>query len=146
MRAIIKSLETLIESARKLDLKIGLENRYYYREIPSLDDFELIFDHFSSESALGYWHDLGHAQVSENLGLAKHMDYLTNFGDRLCGIHLHDVINGIDHQAPGVGNLDFDIIKPYLNDNIIKVIEVHHQTTALEIVEGISFLKAKKVF
>ncbi|MCP4649889.1 MAG: sugar phosphate isomerase/epimerase [PVC group bacterium] len=141
-KAIIHSLETLLIEADKIDIDLCLENRYYYREIPSLEEFDRIFDHFSNHKHLFYWHDVGHAQVADNLGLASHAEFLKRYGDKMYGIHLHDVTGAKDHQAPGQGKYDFNLLKPYLKkDDIIKVIEVHQPTSTKQLISGASYLK-----
>ncbi|MFH2139071.1 MAG: TIM barrel protein [Candidatus Omnitrophota bacterium] len=141
LKSIINSLEELLPFAKKRGVNICLENRFYYREIPSLTEFEEIFDYFSGADNLFYWHDCGHAQVAGNLGFAKHSEYLERYGNKMLGIHLHDVTGAKDHQAPGLGNLNFSVLKPYLNGDIIQVIEVHQPTTSRQIKEGIEHLR-----
>jgi len=43
-----------------------------------------------------------------------HEDWLKRYGKRIIGVHLHDV-NGItDHQMPGSGDVDYEMIAPYI--------------------------------
>jgi len=65
-----------------------------------IEEFEAIFEIFGPDSNIGYWHDTGHAQVFENLKIAKHKDYLDRFSGRLIGAHIHDIRGTIDdHHA-----------------------------------------------
>ena len=138
--SVIKSLGELVPYARSLGITIGIENRYYYREIPILEEFEEIFRNFSADE-LSYWHDVGHAEVFDRLGLVRHKDLLERFSHRLKGIHLHDIIGPIeDHKAPGSGTFDFRLIKPYLNKNTLKVLEPHQPATADEIRRSVEYL------
>ena len=122
---VIKSLEELVPYAKQRNIALGLENRYYYREIPIFEEFEEIFSHFKYWD-LYYWHDVGHAEVFERLGLCRHKDLLERFADRLLGVHLHDIIGIMnDHRVPGSGTFDFNMIKPYLSKDTIRVMEVH---------------------
>lgn len=141
MRAVLYSLDELLKLAAGLDIKICLENRYYYREIPSFEEFAVIFSHFKDSENLYYWHDVGHAQVLENLGLAIHSDYLQEYAAHLAGIHLHDVEGACDHKVPGYGKFDFSILKPYLKKHTIMVIEVHQPATEKDLKFGISYLE-----
>jgi len=75
------------------------------------------------------------------LGLVKHTDYLEAGEGRFAGVHLHDVVGVDDHLAPGKGNFDFRIIKPYLKEETLKVIEAHSPATPEDIKEGIKYLK-----
>lgn len=139
---LMKSIGELSDYAKKGGMKIGLENRFYFRELPSIEEFEIIFDNFDKNSHIFYWHDVGHAQVFENLKISKHVDYLNKFSSRLIGVHLHD-IKGImdDHHAPLTGNFDFAILKPYLRKDVLKVLEPHEPATAEEIKRGLEYLK-----
>lgn len=138
---VIASLDELVPFGRDAGVALGAENRYHYREIPLIDEFETIFSAFAPTD-LGYWHDVGHAQTFENLGLARHRDYLERFANRLLGVHLHDILQPMDdHRAPGCGTLDFAMLKPYLRRDTIRVIEAHAPATADEIRRGIAHLE-----
>jgi len=141
IEALFKSIGELARYANDRDIKIGLENRFYIRELPSLEEFEIIFATFPEKTGVYYWHDTGHAQVFENIGIARHRQYLERFSSRLLGVHLHDIKNVIDdHRAPLAGDFDFTLLKPYLRPETLKVIEPHYPATAKEIEKGIRYL------
>lgn len=141
LQNVIRSLEELVPFAKDLGVAIGVENRYYYREIPIIDEFEEIFRRFKPGD-LYYWHDVGHAEVFERLGLVRHRDLLERFAPRLIGIHLHDIIGPItDHQTPGTGTFDFTLIRPYIRPDMITVMEVHPPATAAQLREGAERLR-----
>lgn len=138
--SLIKSLDELVPYAAKTGVRIGLENRYYYREMPLVDEFEIVFKNFKPGS-LYYWHDVGHAEVFERLGFYTHKELLEKFSSRLIGVHLHDIIGYInDHKAPGRGTFDFGLIKPYIRKDLIKVLEIHRPATPDEIRRGAEYL------
>lgn len=138
---VIKSLEELVPYAKARGVSLGLENRYYYREIPIFEEFEEIFGHFKYWD-LYYWHDVGHAEAFERLGLCGHRDLLERFSDRLLGMHLHDIIGAMgDHRSPGEGTFDFGTLKQYLKKDTIKVLEVHQPATAEELKRGAEYLR-----
>lgn len=141
---VMKSLGELVPYASQMKVSLGIENRYYYREIPLIDEFEAIFNNFKKGEVF-YWHDVGHAEVFDRLGVTRHKDLLEKFSDRLIGVHLHDIMGIIDdHKAPGLGTFDFRTLKPYLKKETIKVIEAHHPATANQIRKGAEYLK--KIF
>jgi len=143
--ALLKSIGELSRMVKQYGVKIGLENRFYFREMPSVEEFETIFEQYGRDSGIGYWHDTGHARVFENLGITRPMEYLDKFADRLIGMHLHDIKNILDdHQAPLSGYIDFGAFRSYLKKDTLKVLEPHYKATTPEIKKGLEHLK--KVF
>jgi len=137
---LLKSLEEVNDHAEKKQVKIGIENRFYFREIPSLDEIGIILDRFP-DSNIYYWHDVGHAQVSENLGLVSHIDFLNRYNKRLIGIHLHNVKGANDHRAILDGDFDFSILKPFIKKGILLVIESHFPATKKDMMQGRDYLE-----
>jgi sugar phosphate isomerase/epimerase len=136
---LLFSLDQLSRVADKFGIILGLENRFHYDELPTLEDFETIFRRFKG-APLGYWHDTGHAFVNENLTTIPRSALLDTYGDHLIGVHLHDAIGIEDHLAPGTGEIDFKRLKSYLKPEIIKVLELKPQVTECEVTGGIRFI------
>jgi sugar phosphate isomerase/epimerase len=146
IEAIIKSLETVLQYAADSNINICIENRFYFREIPNYDEFDLLFKHFSKAENFFYWYDLGHAQVGENLGFGPNLDFLKAYAHRMAGMHLHDVRGAHDHQVPGFGDFDFNVLKPFIKKDMIKVLEVHQPATVEQLKTGIDYLKKVGIF
>ena len=138
--AALKSLEELVDYAARLKVKLGIENRFYFREIPSFEETAKILERFQGANVF-YWHDTGHAQLWENLGFLRHQDYLERYQQYLLGLHLHDIKGTQDHLAPGVGDLDFSVLKPYIKKDTIKTLEAHYPASPREIVRAKELLE-----
>ena len=138
--AALKSLEELVNYSTRLKVKLGIENRFYFREIPSFEETAKILERFQGANVF-YWHDTGHAQLWENLGFVRHQDYLERYQQYLLGLHLHDIKGIQDHLAPGAGDFDFSVLKPYIKKDTIKTLEAHYPAGPREIVRAREFLE-----
>jgi sugar phosphate isomerase/epimerase len=140
LKNTLKSLEELNLEAAKRNVLLGVETRFYYREIPYLEELPLILERFKG-SQIRYWHDTGHAQLMENLGFCRHQDFLDLTKGHLLGLHLHNIVGCADHQPPSRGEIDFKKLLPYVGTDTIKVIEAHHPATSQEIIESKKMLE-----
>jgi sugar phosphate isomerase/epimerase len=140
--SLFSSLEEVIKEAERVGVSVCVENRYYPHQIPSYDEVDAILTRFEGAPVM-YWHDVGHAVVQEQLGLCPHLDWLKRYGNRLAGIHFHDVIGLLDHLAPGKGDVPFGEFRPYLNDEVTKIVEVHQGVKREDLLEGIGKLRSQ---
>jgi sugar phosphate isomerase/epimerase len=140
---LLASLEQLAPVAEKQGIMLGIENRYHYRELPTLEDFDTIFTRFEG-SPLGYWHDAGHAFVNESLTLIPAGSLIGAYSQNLIGVHFHDARGLNDHLVPGTGEIDFKRIASGLKKDTLKVLELKPETSDSEISRAIRF--ARKEF
>ena len=141
LERVQEALRRLIPEAASRGLVLGIENRESLEEIPLESDLPLIFREFDSP-VVRYWHDTGHAQIKENLGLLYHAMHLETYADRLGGFHVHDVeFPTRDHRAPGKGMIDFISLKPWVKPGHLKVFEFSPSLSTEEVQGGVSHLK-----
>lgn len=136
---VLRSISEIIEYARPSGLWIGLENRYRYYDIPIIEEMEELMN-LCTESWFGFQYDSGHAQTLSALGICEHEEWLKRFGNRIIGTHLHDVQGIMDHQQPGVGDVDFKMIARYLPATAYRTLEVAPELTLDEIRQGMEVL------
>lgn len=144
---LLKSLDELSEIAQIHGVDVGLENRYYLREYPSFEEMAIIFCRLSG-SRIKYWHDTGHAQAQNNLGITPSNVWLEEFGDLLIGIHLHDVDRYYDHLAPpsgGEGAVDFGLLKRYLKPDTIRILEMRDEISFDDAKAGVEWLREQGI-
>jgi sugar phosphate isomerase/epimerase len=140
LERLLTSLAALVPYAEATGIRLGIETRQDYRDIPSIDELGIILDRFSSPM-IGYWHDTGHAQRLANLGYVPHAAWLERFGHRLVAMHLHDC-NGLrDHLIPGRGRVDWQKVVSCVRPDTVPVAELDHYFEVADIREGLAFLR-----
>jgi sugar phosphate isomerase/epimerase len=142
--ALLFSLERIVKRAEQLGVIAGIENRYYFQEIPDVEEIGIILEQFRG-GPIGYWHDTGHAAVFEALGIVRHEALLQRYATHLVGTHLHDALGIDDHKPTGQGEIDFEMVSRYLPEGAIKIMEIHPSARGHEILEGLEFLKEKGI-
>ena len=142
LAAVRKSLAELIEYASLSGIQLGLENRYHYFDIPTLDEMEMLLS-LASADHLGFTYDVGHAQALDRLGFFPHEAWLKRYATRIIGVHLHDVIGIDDHYVPGSGEVDFERIATYLPDSAFRTCELRPASTPEQIEVGLRYLAEK---
>src|SRR5437868_8977016 len=81
---------------------------------------------------VGYWNDMGHIQIKENLGFLDHADWLRTIAGRTFGCHIHDVKwPAQDHQPPFLGNMRFEPLTHLLPSDCQIVWELDRKSTRL---------------
>ena len=126
---ILLHLEPLVAEAEKAGVALVVENRSDFEAFPTERELLKLLQHFNSPY-LRYWHDFGHAQTKENLGLLDHAQWLKEIAPYAAGAHLQDARwPNVDHLVPFGGEIPFDCIVPLLPSSIPYVLELSREAT-----------------
>jgi len=133
LKALETSLRELCEYAP--DIVVGIETPYHLYSIPHGEEVQEVLDRVDAPN-LRYWHDVGHAHRLDIIGFVDHLSHLARCGDRLAGMHIHDIRGVRDHLPPGMGDFNFGVLTEYLRPGVIRVIEVHSEQSAKAVEKG----------
>jgi sugar phosphate isomerase/epimerase len=137
--SVKKSLMELLEYADRSGIRLGLENRYHFFDIPNPDEMGVLLS-LARPEQLGFVYDVGHAQALDRLGFYPHEEWLQRYSARMVGVHLHDVIGIADHYPPGLGEVDFDMVATYLPEDAFRTCEFQVANTTEQVKAGLKFL------
>lgn len=136
-----ESLDKLLPMIADTGVQLALENLPSWESIPTEFEMETLLQQYESQR-LRYWHDIGHSQVRENLGLINQERWLERLGPWLVGLHIHDVLPpASDHLMPPAGKVDFARLKRFATTDVIRVIEPSPQVPREEIVGAVAYLR-----
>jgi len=136
-------LRRIVEYAAAKNIRIGLEARRGYEQIPTERELAELVEQAKSPN-LGYWHDFGHSQVKENLGFIDHPEWLRTIGPRAFGCHVQDCIwPAQERQLPFTGGVDFEKLVPLLPANCLFVWKMNPNKTADAIRESVQLWKER---
>jgi sugar phosphate isomerase/epimerase len=136
------ALGRIVEYAAQKNVKLGIEGRRGYEEIPSERELPALLDEFNSP-LVGYWHDFGHIQIKHNLAFLDHEEWLRTVGPHAIGCHVQDCIwPAQDHQPPFKGGVDLKKLVPLLPESCQFVWEMSPRKTAEEIRESVAIWKS----
>ena len=132
----LESLVALLEYATPFNIPIMIENVFELTPEIHREIFRAI-----KSPLLGFCLDIGHINVFSKTGLDR---WLTDIGDRLGQLHLHDN-NGVhdDHLPIGHGILDFDSLFSWLHvhrKSPIITLEPHEKEGVIPALEGLAGL------
>ncbi len=159
LEAARESLTELSRYSQGKRIMLGLETRFYFHEIPNIDEMEELLKETKGRR-VGYWHDVGHAEVQQRLGFASHEEWLSRFEGRMIGVHLHDVLGISDHRPPGKGDVNWDMVAKNLPraprqiksgeewailDRVIRVCEIAEWNGERQIQGVVTFLQGKGI-
>ena len=128
------SINEVLDYAKQRNVKLGFENREKFEELPVDADYADFIAGFPADAPIGYWHDTGHADIKEGMGLLNHREHLEKLAPRALGFHLHDVdAQGHDHQAIGEGHIDFKMVSSFWRPEHLLTIEFGPRITVEEV-------------
>jgi sugar phosphate isomerase/epimerase len=134
-------LRRIVDYAAAKNVKLGVEGRRGYEEIPSERELVPLLDEMNSPQ-VGYWHDFGHIQIKENLAFLDHAEWLERIGPRTFGCHVQDCLwPAQDHQPPFAGDVHLEKLVPLLPRNCVFVWEISPRKTAEEIQRSVETWK-----
>lgn len=134
------SIGEMIDYAKEKGVMLGFENREKFEELPLDADYAEFLAEFPTDAPVGYWHDTGHADIKEGMGLLQHRAHLEKLSLRTIGWHLHDVsAEGKDHQAVGAGRIDFKMVSEFWRPEHLLTLELSPRVA----VEDVTASKAR---
>jgi sugar phosphate isomerase/epimerase len=145
LEAATQSLRALGQHAQGSGVRLGVECRDGYFEIPALDEFAEVLAACDG-LPVGYWHDAGHGAKLDYLGFVEHEEFLRRYAQQIVGMHIHDTRAGRDHLAPGQGTTDFAMLARYLRPETLRTLELSRAVTAAEISQALDLLEPLEVF
>jgi sugar phosphate isomerase/epimerase len=145
LEAALDSMRALGEHALGSSVRLGVECRDGYHEIPSLDEFAELF-RACDGLPVGYWHDAGHGAKLDYAGFIEHEELLRRYASRMVGMHVHDTRGPRDHLAPGQGETDFGMLARYLQPQTLKTLELTRTVTEPEISHALDILEPLGTF
>jgi sugar phosphate isomerase/epimerase len=136
-------LHRVVEYAAAKNVRIALESRRGYEEIPGERELPALLNE-SNSGQVGYWHDFGHSQIKENLGFIDHAEWLGAVGPKTFGCHVQDCIwPARDHEPPFTGCIEFEKLVPLLPQNCLFVWEMSPNKTADAIRQSVQTWKER---
>jgi HAD superfamily hydrolase (TIGR01549 family) len=137
--SVKKSILELLAYAETSGVRLGIEDRYHFLEIPSPNELEILLS-LAGPDRIGFLYDVGHAEVLDHLGFYPHEEWLQRFASRIVGTHLHDVRGTKDHYAPGLGDVNFDRVAAYLPEHAFRTCEFQNTNTPEQVKAGLKYL------
>jgi sugar phosphate isomerase/epimerase len=142
MKRLLDQYREIAPFGKEHGVKFGIENREGFTELPLEEDLADFLESLKELEVFGYWHDSGHAQLKQDMGLIQHRTFLQEMRPYLLGFHLHDVSNkGRDHRAPGDGVMDWSVIADLVHPDDLVIMELSPSLKPEQIREGRDFLK-----
>ena len=136
-------LQPIVAHAAARNVRLGIEARRGYEEIPSEREMPELLEEIAAPH-VGYWHDMGHVQIKENLGFLDHADWLRTIAPRTFGCHMQDVKwPARDHQPPFLGDMRLEPLTHILPPDCQIVWELSPRRSAEEVARSRAIWKER---
>ena len=136
-------LQPIVAHAAARNVRLGIEARRGYEEIPSEREMPELLEEIAAPH-VGYWHDMGHVQIKENLGFLDHADWLRAIAPRTFGCHMQDVKwPARDHQPPFLGDMRLEPLIHILPPDCQIVWELSPRRSAEEVARSRAIWKER---
>lgn len=143
-RRAIEALEQLAPKAEEYGVKLAVESRSRFEDMPNEREMLRLQDHFKDHPWIGYWHDFGHVQLKHNLGLLDHEEWLESVSSYIIGGHVHDVEwPARDHRTPFTGTLNYPTLLEHFPTGCPLVWELSPTRQSAEIKSSLKIWKEK---
>lgn len=138
----IEALEQIAAKAAEVGVKLAVESRSRYEDMPTETEMTALQEHFKDNPWVGYWHDFGHVQLKHNIHLLDHEEWLESMSPYLVGCHVHDVYPPArDHRVPLTGELDFKSLLKHVNPTLPHTWELSPTRDKEEILQALEVWK-----
>lgn len=139
---LVQNFQRILPFAQEKGVRIAIENREAFTELPLDEDMGKLLETLGEPGVYGYWHDTGHAQLKERMGLRVHREALEEHRPRQFGFHLHDVSEeGSDHCPLGSGVIDWSMVSSFFRPDDLLVLEMSPRVRSEEIRRSLEFLR-----
>ncbi len=141
VRRMRASIDRLMPYAQEKGVKLGVENREGIIELPLDQDLAQLIGDYCETDSVYYWHDSGHAQLKERMGIYSHEQLLLENRQHLMGFHLHDVSEkNRDHQPLGSGTIAFESLKDFFAPDQVLVLELSPRLEVEQVLRSLDYL------
>ena len=122
------------------DIGLCLPPAAAFDELPWFDELQWILDDLP-KLPLWYWHNTASCHLLEKMGLTPAEAWLSQYGSKLAGIHIEDIVQERSRYLPGMGEVKFARLADYLPARAIRVLRVDSSFGDEEIWTGCQYLR-----
>ena len=138
-----RSLDIVLPHFEDAQIVLAFENLPGLEAFPDPSELAFLKQRFPTP-ALGAWYDIGHGERKQRVGDWPVEDTLAFTAPFTAGVHIHDVVDlEEDHSAPGEGGVDFEHLRPLLEQEpLIRVFEPNPNLSEVRLQAGLAYMQA----